>query len=102
LTNVPDGTKLITNGTDLFSAKAGSAEEAFKTEDCINSFRWTTPQDLTRSTSLVRGMWGHYVGMNNPLYNAPASGDKGDPNSETIESVISSFDYGTIVNIKTK
>jgi hypothetical protein len=73
LTNVPDGTKLTTNGTDFFSAKAGSAEEAFKTEDYINSFRWTAPQDLTKSTSLSRGMWGHYVGMNNPLYIPPVS-----------------------------
>ena len=102
LTNVPDGTKLTTNGTDFFSAKAGSAEEAFKTEDYINSFRWTAPQDLTKSTSLSRGMWGHYVGMNNPLYITPSSEDKGDPNGENMQSVISSFDYGTIVNIKTK
>jgi hypothetical protein len=38
LTNVPDGTTSVTNGADFFSAKAGSAEEAFKTEDYIYSF----------------------------------------------------------------
>lgn len=102
LTNVPDGTKLLTNGTDFFSAKAGSAEESFKTEDFINSFKWTVPQDLTRSTSLARGMWGHYVGINNPLLQLPVEEYKGDPNNADRESATSPFNYGTIVNIKTK
>jgi hypothetical protein len=64
LTAVPKDTKLKTNGTDYFSTIAGSAEEAFKTEDVVNVWNKTAPQDLTKSTSLIRGRWGYFVGMN--------------------------------------
>lgn len=91
LTNVPDGTKLLTNGVDFFSARAGSAEEAFKTEDLIYAFNKTVPQDLTASTSVIRGEWGSYVGMSNPYYNSKNDKQDNQP-----------FEYGQIYNIKTK
>lgn len=77
LTSVPKNTHLITDGTNYFSTIAGVAEEAYKTEDVNNRWSRTKPQDLTVSTSVVRGKWGSYVGM---------STDE--------------FDYGDIVNIK--
>ena len=64
LTAVPKDTKLKTNGTDYFSTIVGSAEESFKTEDVVNVWNKTAPQDLTKSTSLIRGRWGYFVGMN--------------------------------------
>jgi hypothetical protein len=63
LTAVPKDTKLKTNGSDFFSTIAGSAEEAFKTEDIYYVWNKTKPQDLTTSGSLIRGKWGYYVGM---------------------------------------
>ena len=63
LTAVPKDTKLKTNGSDYFSSIAGSAEEAFKTEDIYYVWNKTKPQDLTTSGSLIRGKWGYYVGM---------------------------------------
>lgn len=63
LTAVPKNTKLKTNGSDFFSTIAGSAEEAFKTEDIFHIWHKTKPQDLTTSSSLIRGKWGYYVGM---------------------------------------
>ena len=78
LTAVPKETKVITNGKDFFSTVAGTPEEAFKTEDVRYKWNKTVPQDLTKSTSLIRGRWGYYVGM---------STEK--------------FSFGDIVNIKT-
>lgn len=63
LTAVPKDTKLKTNGSDFFSTIAGSAEEAFKTEDILRVWHKTKPQDLTTSNSLIRGKWGYYAGM---------------------------------------
>ena len=92
LTNVPDGTTLLTNGEDFFSTKAGSAEEAFKTEDLVLPFNMTPPQDLTTSVSVVRGMWGHYVGMSNP---------NREPGSTNDIPPVSPFEYGEVYNICT-
>lgn len=86
LTNVQDGAKLLTDGTNYFSAKAGSAEEAFKTVDMVHPWNHTKPQDLTTSTSLVRGMWGPYVGLCNLE-------EKGSDKM---------YEYGEIYNIRTK
>lgn len=63
LTAVPKDTKLITDGSTYFSSIAGSAEEPYKTEDIVNIWNKTVPQDLTVSNTLIRGKWGYYVGM---------------------------------------
>ena len=63
LTAVPKDTKIKTNGVDYFSTIAGSAEESYKTEDIVNIWNKTKPQDLTVSDTLIRGRWGYYVGM---------------------------------------
>ena len=63
LTAVPKDTKVVTNGEDYFSTIAGSAEEAFKTEDVCYKWDTTAPQYLTQSNKLVRGKWGYFVGM---------------------------------------
>lgn len=77
LTAVQKETKLITDGDNYFSSRAGTPDEAYKTEDVNNVWNKTKPQDLTASTSLIRGNWGSYVGMNSLQ-----------------------FEYGDIVNIK--
>lgn len=69
LTAVPKDTTVKTNGTDYFSTLAGSAEEAFKTKDILHNWERTLPQDLTQSSSLIRGRWGYYVGMNKNSFN---------------------------------
>ena len=43
LTAVPKDTKIKTNGIDYFSTIAGSAEEAYKTEDIFNVWNKTKP-----------------------------------------------------------
>jgi hypothetical protein len=43
LTAVPKDTKIKTNGVDYFSTIAGSAEEAYKTEDIVNVWNKTKP-----------------------------------------------------------
>jgi hypothetical protein len=43
LTAVPKDTKIKTNGVDYFSTIAGSAEEAYKTEDIFNVWNKTLP-----------------------------------------------------------
>lgn len=63
LTAVPKDTTVKTNGIDYFSTVAGSAEEAYKTEDIYHIWEKTKPQDLTTSNTLIRGRWGYYVGM---------------------------------------
>lgn len=78
LTNVPESTNSITNGEEYFSTIAGSDVEAHKTSDVNHAWRWTKPQDLTTSTSVVRGNWGAFVGMSNE----------------------GGIEYGDIVNIK--
>lgn len=80
LTNIPEGTKIKTDGTEYFSAEAGSAAEAYKTSDMLWPWNKTVPQNLTHSTSVVRGQWGSYVGI----------GLEGD----------STLNYGEVYNIK--
>ena len=69
LTAVPKDTTIKTNGVDYFSTLAGTAEEAFKTEDIFNKWNKTFPQDLTKSQTLIRGRWGYYVGMSANSFN---------------------------------
>ena len=87
LTNVPEDTKTLTNGTDYFSTIAGNPDEPYKTVDVLNVWKWTKPQDLTVSTSLVRGKWGPFVGISNPYEN-------------TSESDYCPFEYGQTYIIK--
>jgi hypothetical protein len=61
--NVPDGSTTLTNGVDFFSAMAGDVGEATKTSDLLNIWNRTYPQTLSKSTSLVRGLWGTYAGL---------------------------------------
>lgn len=77
LTTVPHNTKSITDGETYFSTQVGYASDALQVSDLNHIWNCTYPQDLTKSTSLIRGEWGFYVGMS--------------PNK---------FRYGTIVNIK--
>jgi hypothetical protein len=55
LLNIPEDISVLTNGEDYFSTIAGNASEAYKTIDVIKDWKQTVPQDLTVSTSLVRG-----------------------------------------------
>ena len=77
LTNIPEDMKLLTNGSDYFSTLAGNPSEPFKTSNVAQSWKFTYPQNLTESNSLVRGKWGAYVGTSS--HNIP---------------------YGTIVTVK--
>lgn len=79
LTSVPQNSKILTNGTDYFSTLAGYPEEAWRVVDIKQIWNETPPQQLTTSTSLVRGQFGYYVGMS-----------------------ANSFVYGDVVNIKQK
>jgi len=73
LTIVNDNIKLTTNGTDLFSARAGEAEQAWEVVDVKNNWNVVginsadvkddVNKTLTQSTSLVRGSFGTYVGI---------------------------------------
>lgn len=83
LTNVPENPMPITNGEDYFATRAGLPDEPYKTEDVEKRWRWTPPQDLTLSTTLVRGQWGPYVGLGKP----------GD-------GIECPFQYGDVYNIK--
>ena len=87
LTNIPEDTKTLTNGVDYFSTLAGNSSEPYKTVDIINPWRWTKPQDLTVSTSLLRGKWGPFVGMSNP-------------NENNVNSKSCPFKYGEVYTIK--
>ena len=78
VTSVPQDSSLITDGYNYFSTRAGTPEEPYKTEDVVHSWNKTPPQNLTVSTSVVRGKWGAYVGISS-----------------------NQFSYGDIVNIKT-
>lgn len=77
LTAVPKESLVKTDGENYFAGTAGSCSEAYKTEDVNHQWNRTVPQELTASTSLIRGNWGNYVGMSTKQ-----------------------FDYGDIVNIK--
>ena len=79
LTAVPKETQLLTDGSNYFSSLAGNPQEAYKTSDIVNDWDNTVPQNLTKSSTLVRGQWGYYVGMS-----------------------YSGYEYGDIINIKPK
>lgn len=66
LLNVPEDTKILTDGTNYFSTLAGNASEPYKTSDLKNIWNKTKPQDLTNSDTLVRGQWGSFVGVGTP------------------------------------
>ena len=83
LLNVPEESTIITNGTDYFTTKVGNAASPEITKDPNHSWRWTLPQDLTSSDTLIRGQWGSYVGLGVP---------------EGLQE--SPFKYGDIVSIK--
>ena len=78
VTAVPQNTTVKTDGVNYFAAMAGRPEEPYKTEDVNLKWNRTPPQDLTTSTSVIRGQWGSYVGI----------------------SYDDSFAYGDIVSIK--
>ena len=86
LTVVQDSVKTLTDGDVYFSSQAGLAEEGYKTKDVVNIWTKTVPQDLTQSSTLVRGNWGPYVGV------GQAQGE--------FENV--SIQYGRVYNIKTE
>lgn len=85
LLNIPENTKILTNGDDYFSTLAGNEHEPYKTSDIEKDWNQTAPQNLTASTTLLRGNWGPYVGLSNP------TPDKDCP-----------LVYGEIYNIKQK
>lgn len=85
LTNVPEDTKILTDGEMYFSTIAGNPNEPYKTSDVINVWNKTKPQELTRSKSVVRGNWGCFVGI-------------GDIERES-DALLS---YGGVYNIKTE
>lgn len=61
--SVPDGASMLTNGTDYFSAIAGNPSEASKTSDLMYKWDHTEPSKLSTSTTVVRGLWGSYAGL---------------------------------------
>ena len=89
LLNIPEDTKILTNGVDYYSTLAGNPDEPYKTKDVENIWNKTKPQDLTSSISLIRGKWGPFVGMSNPL-----SLDQDEISN------LQPFDYGQVFNIK--
>ena len=60
---MPDGSTVLTNGVDYFCGSAGSATDATKTSDLKYKWNHTLPQKLSQSTSVVRGLWGTYAGL---------------------------------------
>lgn len=63
ITNVPDGSTVLTNGVDYFCGVAGNSSDAIKTADLKYKWDYSLPQDLSQSTSVVRGVWGTYAGL---------------------------------------
>ena len=63
LTNVPEDTKILTDGEVYFSTIAGNESEPYKTADVKYTWNKTNPYLLTTSTSVVRGKWGCFVGV---------------------------------------
>ena len=61
--NVPDGSTVLTNGIDYFCGQAGIASDATKTSDLKYEWDYNYPQDLSLSTSVVRGIWSTYAGL---------------------------------------
>lgn len=85
LLNIPEDISILTNGEDYFSTIAGNASEAYKTIDVNKAWNNTVPQDLTVSTSLVRGQFGAFVGVGSPTHDG-----------------VFPFNYGDVYNIKDK
>ena len=77
VTGVPQQSLTKTDGHNYFSTIAGVPEEPYKTENVNQVWNKTVPQDLTVSTSLIRGQWGSYVGIS-----------------------YGGYEYGDIINIK--
>lgn len=86
ITNVPAGSQTLTDGELYFSSYAGNAHEPYKTADIEKIWDKTKPQHLTESTTLLRGEWGSYVGVGNPV---------NDPDNNP-------YSFGQVVNIKAK
>lgn len=61
--SVPDSAPMLTNGVDYFSAMAGNSSEASKTSDLMYKWNYTTPDKLSTSTTVVRGLWSTYAGL---------------------------------------
>lgn len=76
-TAVPQDSLIKTDGVNYFATMAGIPEEPYKTEDVVYAWNKTAPQNLTVSTSVVRGKWGSYVGISSDA-----------------------FSYGDIINIR--
>lgn len=79
LMNIPDGSDLRTNGKQYYCGKSGEEVGGVKVSDIKYAWKYTKAQDLTNSTSVVRGLWGPYVGMGDNV-----------------------FEYGDLVNIRPK
>lgn len=63
LTMVNDSMKLTTNGKDLFSARAGEAEQVWDLVDVINDWTKVPASTINSANSFVRGNFGTYVGL---------------------------------------
>lgn len=85
LLNIPEDISILSNGEDYFSTIAGSPSEPYKTIDVKHAWDQTVPQNLTTSTSLIRGKFGAFVGMGSPTH------DDAFP-----------FQFGEVYNIKDK
>lgn len=85
LTNITEKIKLQTDGTSYFSSMVGDASNVTDVVDIINNWNKTSPINLTASRSLIRGLWGSYVGVSEKK-----SKDTND----------SSFTYGSVYNVK--
>lgn len=85
LLNIPEDIQITSDGENYYSTIAGNPSEPYKTIDVTKSWRDTVPQDLTESTTLVRGKFGSFVGVGSPTKNGKFP-----------------FEYGEVYNIKDK
>lgn len=85
LTNIPEFIKLQTDGVSYFSSMIGNASDVTSVIDIKQNWNKTAPATLTASRSLVRGLWGSYVGVT-------AKEGRGD--------TIQPFTYGNVYNVK--
>jgi hypothetical protein len=108
LTAVPKDTKIITNGEDYFSSIAGVESESYKTENIRYPWNKTVPQILTKSTELIRGKWGYYVGMSTDAFqfgdivSIKTPGFINNPNQNFLEFQIRFSDYSFYSPISTR
>lgn len=63
LTMVNDGMKLTTNGKEMFSARAGEAEQAWEVVDVNNDWEKVENTVINAEHKFVRGVFGTYVGV---------------------------------------